>query len=71
MPEVDKEAILDRLRAIRGPDDDRDIVRRGMVSDIVVSGERVMFSITVPAERAAAYEPMRAAAETAVGRCPA
>jgi ATP-binding protein involved in chromosome partitioning len=70
MAEVDKEAVLDRLRAIRGPDDDRDIVRRGMVSDIVISGDRVMFSITVPAERAAAYEPMREAAETAVKTLP-
>ena len=70
MPEVDKEAVLDRLRSIRGPDDDRDIVRRGMVSDIVISDGRVMFSITVPAERAAAYEPMRVAAETAVKTLP-
>jgi ATP-binding protein involved in chromosome partitioning len=70
MPAPTKEAVLDRLRAIRGPDDDRDIVRRGMVSDIVISGDRVMFSITVPAERAAAYEPMRAAAETAVKTLP-
>ena len=66
MAGIDKEAVLDRLRAIRGPDDDRDIVRRGMVSDIVIANGRVMFSITVPAERAEAYEPMRAAAETAV-----
>jgi ATP-binding protein involved in chromosome partitioning len=70
MPDIDRDAVLDRLRAIRGPDDDRDIVRRGMVSDIVISGGRVMFSITVPAERAAAYEPMRAAAETAVKTLP-
>ena len=70
MATVDKEAVLDRLRAIRGPDDDRDIVRRGMVSDIVISGDRVMFSVTVPAERAAAYEPMREAAETAVRTLP-
>jgi ATP-binding protein involved in chromosome partitioning len=70
MPDVDKEAVLDRLRSIRGPDDDRDIVRRGMVSDIVIANKRVMFSITVPAERAAAYEPMRSAAETAVATLP-
>jgi len=70
MPAIDKEAILDRLRAIRGPDDDRDIVRRGMVSDIVIADGRVMFSVTVPAERAAAYEPMRNAAETAVKTIP-
>jgi len=70
MPDVDKEAVLDRLRSIRGPDDDRDIVRRGMVSDVVIANARVMFSITVPAERADAFEPMRRAAETAVAAMP-
>jgi ATP-binding protein involved in chromosome partitioning len=70
MPDIDKEAVLDRLRSIRGPDDDRDIVRRAMVSDIVIANGRVMFSITVPAERAEAFEPMRQAAETAVKTMP-
>jgi ATP-binding protein involved in chromosome partitioning len=70
MADIDKEAVLARLSGIRGPDDDRDIVRRGMVSDIVIANGRVMFSITVPAERAAAYEPMRLAAETAVKAMP-
>src|ERR1700754_5188354 len=70
MPEVTKEAVLARLAGIRGPDDDRDIVRRGMVSDIVIANGRVMFSVTVPAERAAAYEPMRLAAETTIKTIP-
>ena len=70
MPEIDKQTVLARLGNIRGPDDDRDIVRRGMVSDIVITDGRVMFSITVPVERAAAFEPMRAAAETAVRSLP-
>ncbi|HVZ13337.1 MAG TPA: Mrp/NBP35 family ATP-binding protein [Bauldia sp.] len=70
MAEVDKEAVIQRLHGIRGPDDDRDIVRRGMVSDIVIANGRVMFSITVPAERADAFEPMRQAAETAVRTLP-
>ena len=70
MPEIDKQTVLARLGSIRGPDDDRDIVRRGMVSDIVIANGRVMFSITVPAERASAFEPMRAAAETAVKTIP-
>jgi len=70
MADVDKEAVLERLGSIRGPDDDRDIVRRGMVSDIVIANGRVMFSITVPAERAEAFEPMRRAAETAVSTLP-
>jgi ATP-binding protein involved in chromosome partitioning len=70
MPEINKEAVLARLSGIRGPDDDRDIVRRGMVSDIVIADGRVMFSVTVPAERASAFEPMRQAAETAVKTMP-
>ncbi len=70
MTDVDKQAVLDTLSRIRGPDDDRDIVRRGMVSDVIISNGKVMFSITVPAERAEAYEPMRAAAETAVRAIP-
>ncbi len=70
MPDIDKQTVLTRLSGIRGPDDDRDIVRRGMVSDIVINNGRVMFSITVPAERAPAFEPMRAAAETAVKAIP-
>jgi ATP-binding protein involved in chromosome partitioning len=70
MAEIDREAVLARLSGIRGPDDDRDIVRRGMVSDIVIANGRVMFSVTVPAERAAAFEPMREAAETAVKAMP-
>ncbi len=70
MSEIDKQAVLNRLAGIRGPDDDRDIVRRGMVSDIVIANGRVMFSINVPAERASAFEPMRQAAETAVKAIP-
>ena len=70
MSEITKEVILARLSGIRGPDDDRDIVRRGMVSDIVIANGRVMFSVTVPAERAAAFEPMRLAAETAIKTIP-
>ncbi len=70
MADIDREAVLARLSGIRGPDDDRDIVRRGMVSDIVIANGRVMFSVTVPAERAAAFEPMREAAETAIKAMP-
>ena len=70
MADITKETVLDRLDGIRGPDDDRNIVRRGMVSDIIIANGRVMFSVTVPAERADAYEPMRKAAETAVSTIP-
>jgi ATP-binding protein involved in chromosome partitioning len=70
MAEISKDAVLTRLREIRGPDDDRDIVSRGMVSDVLVGNGRVMFSITVPAERAANYEAVRAAADAAVREVP-
>src|SRR4051794_8534532 len=70
MADVTKEAVLEKLRQIRGPDDDRDIVRRGMVSDIIIANGRVMFSITVPAERAKAFDAMREAAENAVRSLP-
>ena len=70
MAEVTKDAVLDRLGQIRGPDDDRDIVRRGMVSDIIITNGKVMFSITVPAERAKAFDAVREAAENAVRSLP-
>ena len=70
MAEISKDAVLDSLRDIRGPDDDRDIVSRGMVSDILVSGDRVMFSISVPAEQAASFEAVRTAADAAVRAVP-
>ena len=52
------------------PDGGGDIVSLGLVSDIVIANGKVMFSITVPAERANALEPLRAAAEAAVRTMP-
>jgi ATP-binding protein involved in chromosome partitioning len=70
MVEISKEAVLDSLREIHGPDGDGDIVSRGLVSDVLISDDRVMFSISVPAERAAAYESVREAADRAVRAVP-
>ena len=70
---VTKEAVIERLRTVRGPDFDGDLVSLGMVSDIFIADAKVFFSITVPAARAQELEPLRAAAERAVkgipGRC--
>ena len=55
MPEITKDAIQDRLRGIAGPDGAGDIVSLGLVSDIFITDGKVMFSITVPAERAKAH----------------
>jgi ATP-binding protein involved in chromosome partitioning len=63
---ITKEAVLDRLRTIQGPDFESDIVSLGLVSDIFIADAKVFFSITVPAERARELEPLRAAAEKSV-----
>jgi ATP-binding protein involved in chromosome partitioning len=67
---VTKEAVLETLRTIKGPDFEGDIVSLGLVSTIVIVNGKVFFSITVPAARAEALEPLRAAAERAVKAMP-
>jgi ATP-binding protein involved in chromosome partitioning len=61
-----KEAILERLRRIKGPDLEGNIVDLGLVSEILLKDGRVSFSITVPARRAAELEPLRQAADKVV-----
>jgi ATP-binding protein involved in chromosome partitioning len=61
-----KEAILQRLRQIKGPDLKGNIVDLGLVSEILVKDGRVSFSITVPAQRATELEGLRLAADRAV-----
>ena len=61
-----KKAVTERLRTIKGPDFESDIVSLGLVSDIFIADGKVFFSITVPAARARELEPLRAAAERAV-----
>jgi ATP-binding protein involved in chromosome partitioning len=70
MASVSKEAVLERLKTVTGPDASGDIVSQGLVSDIFISDGKVFFSITVPAARANEMEPLRAAAERAVKEIP-
>jgi len=70
MAEIARETILQRLKEIKLPGGNGDIVSGGLVSDIVISNGKVMFSITVPADRAAEFEPLRQAAEVAVRGMP-
>ena len=70
MPDIDRNQILDRLKGVKGPDGTGDIVSLGLVSDVIISGAKVMFSITVPADLAQTLEPMRQAAESAVRAVP-
>ncbi len=65
---VDKQAVMDALSKVRGPDLEGDLVSLGLVSDVVISGDNVMFAITVDAARASKLEPLRQAAEKAVGK---
>jgi ATP-binding protein involved in chromosome partitioning len=67
---ITQEAVLEKLRTVRGPDLEGDIVSRGLVSEIFIADGKVFFSITVPANRAQELEPLRAAAERAVKSLP-
>ncbi len=66
MANITKEQVLDRLRQVKGPDLEGNIVDLKLVSDIFIADAKVYFSITVPADRAEELEPMRAAAEKVV-----
>jgi ATP-binding protein involved in chromosome partitioning len=60
------EAILNRLRHVKGPDLEGNIVDLGLVSEVLVKDGRVSFSITVPAHRATELEGLRRAADKVV-----
>lgn len=64
-----KDQVLASLRCIGVPGGG-DLVSAGMVSDVFVNDGRVMFSITVPADKAKEWEPLRAEAERAVKALP-
>ena len=61
-----KEQILERLRRIKGPDLEGNIVDLGLISEVLLKDGRVSFSITVPPARAQELEPLRQAAEKVV-----
>ena len=63
---VTKEQVIDQLKTIEGPTPGVDIVEEGLVSEVFISGAKVMFSLTVPAELAEQLEPLRIAAQEAV-----
>ncbi len=65
---IERSDVLEQLRKVKGPDLTGNIVDLGLVSEIVVSGTSVFFSLTVPSERAEELEPLRAAAEKATLR---
>jgi ATP-binding protein involved in chromosome partitioning len=62
---VTKEEVLAKLRSVKGPDLEGNIVDLGLVSEIFIADDKVYFSLTVPAARAQELEPLREAAERA------
>ncbi len=66
MTELSKEAILETLKSVKAPGGDVDIVSAGMVSEIVIAGNNVMFALQVDPDQASSFEPVRKAAEEAV-----
>ncbi len=70
MTDVTSAQVLDKLKGVRGPDMDGNIVDMGLVSDVFISDGKVYFSITVPADRARELDPLRAAAERVVKDIP-
>ena len=67
---VTKEEVLAKLRSVKGPDLEGNIVDLGLVSEIFIADGKVYFSLTVPAARAQELEPLREAAERATKTVP-
>lgn len=67
---VTKEDILAKLKTVKGPDLESNIVDLGLVSDIFIADGKAYFSLTVPAARARELEPLREAAERAAKTVP-
>lgn len=63
---VTKEQVLAELERVKGPELDDNIVALGLVSEIVIHGGKVYFSIKVAPTRAEELEPLRQAAEKVV-----
>jgi ATP-binding protein involved in chromosome partitioning len=55
--------ITAKLKSLRLPGHDRDIVAAGLVSDVFVSGGKAYFSLSVPADMARELEPLRLEAQ--------
>lgn len=63
------EKVQECLKSIKGPDG-TDLMASGHLSDIVVTGDKVFFSLTVDASAAQAWEAVRKSAEQAVKALP-
>jgi len=69
MPSL-KDQVTTALSKFNMPGTGKDIVAAGAVSDIYEKDGKVMLSLSVPADKAERFEPIRAAAEAAVKAIP-
>jgi ATP-binding protein involved in chromosome partitioning len=67
---ITREQIVEALTRVALPGGGKDIVSAGLVSDIAISGDAVMFAINVEASRAREMEPIRLAAQKTVASLP-
>src|SRR5262249_24470471 len=65
-PTPTKDQVVERLRRVKGPDLQGNIVDLGLVSEVLLKDGQVSFSITVPAQRAGELEALRQAADKVV-----
>ncbi len=70
MADVNEQAIIKVLSAIRGPDDPRDVVTRALIQGLQVHNGHVAFTLDVDPERAVHFEPLRKQCEDAVFEMP-
>jgi ATP-binding protein involved in chromosome partitioning len=70
MEKITREQILTALGKLSLPGDSEDIVSAGLISDIVIANNRVMFAITADQRNTAAMEPVRREAERIVAALP-
>ncbi|MGE0241366.1 MAG: Mrp/NBP35 family ATP-binding protein [Parvibaculaceae bacterium] len=70
MEKITREPILAALAKLRLPGGSQDIVSAGLISDIVVANNRVMFAITADQANTAAMELLRREAERIVAGLP-
>ncbi len=70
MSQITEQQILDALRTVRDPENDKDIVSLNMVSGLVIKDGNVGFAIEVAPERGPKLEPLRKAAEDVVHALP-
>jgi ATP-binding protein involved in chromosome partitioning len=66
MGDLSQDQVLEKLKRVRGPGLEGDLVSLGLISQIVISGADVMFALTIDPARAEELEPMRKMAQKAI-----